>query len=462
MPLTDTTLRAIKSTEKLQKFFDGNGLFLAVSPSGTKSWRLKYYHAGKEKLLTLGQYPVVSLKEARERAMEARKVLSSGKDPSVERKYAKAMQQNTFEMLAREWHEKQTPVWTPKHATRTLKLLALHLFPTIGSRPIADISAPELLAMLRKMEARGIIAQTHIVHRLCGAVFRYAVASGRAERDPAADLRGALVAHASKPHPAITDPDRIGYLLLKIGDYPGMTVRCALQFMAHTFCRAGEICRAEWGEFDFSDMLWRIPGVKMKMARDHIVPISKQVAEILESIKEHSGALRYVFSSFRSPNQHMSDNAPRKALQYLGVSEGEMTLHGFRAMASTLLNEQGYSPDVIERQLAHVPGRSVRALYNRAEYLPERRKMMQDWSDYLAALEKRARQGNSAPHSSIAPSALPGAAGSVKGKTLRAASRPCTLSTFFRSFLIAGDGGDSLRRGLQAEIAHGKFESFHL
>jgi len=403
MPLTDTALRSVKPTEKLQKLFDGNGLFLAVSPSGTKSWRLKYYHAGKEKLLTLGQYPVVSLKDARDRAVEAKKLLSAGKDPSVEKKTTKLQQQNTFELVAREWLDKQAPAWSPRHVDGTLKRLELHIFPAIGSRPIADISAQELLLMLRKMEARGIIPQARKIHRICGAVFRYAVASGRAERDPAADIRGALASHVSKPISAITDPDKVGYLLLKISNYPRLAVRCALQLMAHTFCRGAEISSAEWDHFDFTDMLWRIPATKMKMARDHVVPISKQSAQVLEAIKEHSGGLRYVFPGHVQPSKHMSDNALRKALLYMGVSQNETTPHGFRAMASTLLNEHGYNPDVIERQLAHVPGQRVRAIYNRAEYLPERRKMMQDWSDYLTALEARARQGNTTPRPTIAP-----------------------------------------------------------
>ncbi|MDR1776210.1 MAG: tyrosine-type recombinase/integrase [Desulfovibrio sp.] len=424
MALTDTTLRAVKPSEKLQKLFDGNGLFLAVSPSGTKSWRLKYYHAGKEKLLTLGQYPTVSLKDARERAMEAKKVLSAGKDPSVEKRIAKQEQRNTFEIVAREWLEKQTPVWKPKHAAGTLRRLERHLLPTIGSRPIADISAPELLAMLRKIEAKGHVAQAHIIHRICGAVFRYAVATGRAERDPAADIRGALTPHTTTPMPAITDPDKIGCLLIKIDDYPGMSIRCAMQFMAHTFCRISEICLAEWSEFDFSDMLWRIPGTKMKMARDHLVPISNQVKQLLDSIKEHSGLLKYVFPSPYSADAHISDNGIRKAMMYMGIGQDEMTPHGFRAMASTLLNEHGYNPDVIERQLAHVPHQYVRGIYNRAEYLPERRKMMQDWSDYLTALRDRARQGNVSPRPSIVPAVMPVAAGSVKGKALRAATRP--------------------------------------
>jgi len=394
MPLTDTALRAIKPSDKLQKFFDSGGLFLAVSPSGTKSWRLKFRYAGKEKLLTLGQYPLVSLKDARERATEAKKMLSTGKDPSVEKKRAQQLQQNTFELIAREWHEKKSPVWNPGYAIKVLRKLEKHVFPHIGSRPIADISAPELLAMLRKREARGSVAEAHMIRGICGSVFRYAVASGRAERDPSSDLRGALTAYSSNHYPAVTDPDKVGELLLTIDNYQNSYVlRYAMQFLALTFCRSAEVRHAEWSEFDFDDKLWRIPAAKMKMSRDHIVPLSPQAVSILESLRPLTGHAKYVFkTSWTREDKPIGQTTLISALRRMGIKKEEMCTHGFRAMASTLLNEQGYHADVIERQLAHVPYERVRGIYNRAEYLPERRRMMEDWANYLDELRERARR----------------------------------------------------------------------
>lgn len=394
MPLNDTTLRTIKPTETMQKFFDGGGLFLAVSPAGTKSWRLKFWYAGKEKLLTLGQYPVVSLKEARERAMDAKKILSTGKDPSVERKFAKQRQRNIFELTAREWHEKQTPGWNPGYAAKVLRKLEKYVFPHIGSRPIADISAMELLEVLRKREAQGSIAEAHAIKNICGAVFRFAVASGRAERDPSADIRGALSAYSGKNFAAVIIPEKVGVLLCMIDDYRGSVVlRSAVQFLILTLCRSMEVRYAEWNEIDFHDMLWRIPAAKMKMSRDHLVPLSTQAADILESMRPYSGDDKYVFkTSWTGENKPIGQTTLISGLRRMGVKKEDTCLHGFRAMASTLLNEQGYHADVIERQLAHVPYQRVRGIYNRAEYLPERRKMMQEYADYLDTLRQKARQ----------------------------------------------------------------------
>ena len=394
MPLTDTTLRAIKPSDKLQKLFDGGGLFLAISPSGTKSWRLKYRYAGKEKLLTLGQYPLVSLKDAKERAIDAKKTLSAGKDPIVERKYAQQQQLNSFELIAREWHEKQSPVWVSTYSKSVLMKLEKHVFPYIGSRPIAEISAPELLAMLRKREARGSILEAHMIRGICGLVFRYAVASGRAERDPSYDLRGALAAYSGKHYPAVIEPDKVGELLLTIDNYQqSFVLRSAMQFLALTFCRSTEVRHAEWSEFDFDDMLWRTSAAKMKMSRDHIVPLSSQAVRILESMRPLTGDSRYVFrTSWSGEDRPIGQTTLISALRRMGIKKEDMCTHGFRSMASTLLNEQGYHADVIERQLAHVPYGRVRGIYNRAEYLPERRTMMQDYANYLDLLRERAKQ----------------------------------------------------------------------
>lgn len=393
MALTDTAIRAVKPTEKQQKLFDGGGLFLLVAPTGTKSWRLKYRFQGKEKLLALGLYPAVTLKDARERAAAAKKALANDKDPSAEKKQGQLRLQTTFETVAREWHEKQTPAWSENYRKRTMDNLVKNAFPYIGGRPIAELSAQELLTMLRRLEGRGTIATAHAVQGLCSSIFRYAVATGRAERNPVVDIYGALTAHVRKPYPAITDPDKVGELMLKIDDYHGMAgVRCALQLMALTFCRSGEIRHAEWTEFDFEDKLWRIPAARMKMSRDHLVPLSNQAIAILNYMRLFSDHARYVFINQRNHAKPLGVYSLISALRIMGYGKEEMTPHGFRSMASTLLNEKGYPADAIERQLAHVPHERIRGIYNRAEYLPERRRMMDEWADYLDELRERVRR----------------------------------------------------------------------
>ena len=393
MALTDTAVRAVKPTDKQQKLFDGGGLFLLVAPTGTKSWRLKYRFQGKEKLLALGLYPAVTLKDARERAAAAKKALANDKDPSAEKKRGQLRVQTTFESVAREWHEKQAPTWSETYHKRTMDNLVKNAFPYIGGRPVAELSAQELLTMLRRLESRGTIATAHAVRGLCSSIFRYAVATGQAERNPISDLYGALTAHVRKPHPAITDPDKVGELLLKIDDYHGLAgVRCALQFMALTFCRSGEIRHAEWTEFDFEDKLWRIPAAKMKMSRDHLVPLSGQTIAILKYMRLFSDHARYVFINQRNHANPLGKQTLISALRIMGYGKEEMTPHGFRSMASTLLNEKGYPADAIERQLAHVPHEKIRGIYNRAEYLPERRRMMEEWANYLDELRERARR----------------------------------------------------------------------
>jgi len=393
MPLTDAALRVVKPTDKTQKLFDGNGLHLAVTPQGAKSWRLKYRFQGKEKLLSLGSYPMVSLKEARERATAARKTLEGGVDPSAQRKREKHMAQNTFELVAREWHEVQTAKWSAHYAEATLNRMKRNLFPFIGSRPVHEVSAPEILALLRKVEARGQIGTAHALKNICSGVMRYAIVTGRAERDPAADLRGALSPHVKKHRPALTAPEAVGNLMHCIYNYQGsLVVRSALQMLALTFCRSTEIREAEWREFDFEDKLWRIPAERMKMKRDHLVPLSRQALAALEKLRAYSGKGQYVFPSYRSEVVPFGKTALQRAVRVMGFERDEMCPHGFRSMASTLLNELGYNADWIERQLAHIPHGQVRGIYNRAEYLPERRRMLQEWADYLDELRKKTRQ----------------------------------------------------------------------
>lgn len=396
MPLTDTTLRNAKPGEKQIKLFDGHGLFLLIAPSGTKAWRLKYSFHGKEKLISLGLYPTVSLKEARERAATARKDIENGIDPSEKRKLEKSACQNTFEGVALEWHEQNKHKWSEMYAKTIMHRMKRNLFPQIGSKPVHLVSAPELLALLRKIEARGAKDIPHIVRTICSSVFRYAIATGRAERDPAADLKGALAPRVRRNLPSQTTPEAVGHLLIAIDNYPGtFVVRSALQLMALTFCRTGELRNAEWREIDFEDGLWRIPAERMKMSRDHLIPLSRQSVAILRKLQAYSGKDVYVFPNYKTEKRSMSKSALLGAIRRLGFENDEMCPHGFRSMASTMLNELGYNGDWIERQLAHVPRNIIRGIYNRAEYLPERRKMMQDWADYLDELRRKTREQQS-------------------------------------------------------------------
>ena len=392
MALTDTAVRNAKPSEKQQKLFDGGGLFLFISKTGTKSWRMKYTFHGKEKLLTFGQYPAITLKEAREHSLEAKKILANGKDPSVVKKLEKENAQNTFERVALEWHERQAPKWSGIYYKRTMANLKKNAFPYIGSRPIGDISAQEVLLMLRRLESRGNISTAHAIRGLCSSVFGYAISIGIIARNPIPDLRGALIPHIKKHYPSITDPEKVGLLMLKIDGYRGMpAVKGALQLMALTFCRTTEIRHAEWVEFDFEDKLWRIPAAKMKMSRDHLVPLSPQAITLLKYMKMFSDHGKYVFLNQRNHSRPIGKRSLINAIRIMGYGSEEFTPHGFRAMASTLLNEHGYHADAIERQLAHVPHERIRGIYNRAEYLPERRKMMDDWANYLDELRERAK-----------------------------------------------------------------------
>lgn len=393
MPLTDTTLRNAKPSEKQIKLFDGHGLFLLIAPSGTKAWRLKYSFHGKEKLISLGLYPTVSLKEARERAATARKDIENGIDPSEKRKLKKSACQNTFEGVALEWHEQNKHKWSEVYAKTIMHRMKRNLFPQIGSKPVHLVSAPELLALLRKIEARGAKDIPHIVRSICSSVFRYAIATGRAERDPAADLKGALAPRVRRNLPSQTTPEAVGHLMIAIDNYPGtFVVRSALQLMALTFCRTGELRNAEWREIDLEDGLWRIPAERMKMSRDHLIPLSRQSVAILRKLQAYSGKDVYVFPNYKTEKRSMSKSALLGAIRRLGFENDEMCPHGFRSMASTMLNELGYNGDWIERQLAHVPRNIIRGIYSRVEYLPERRKMMQAWADYLDELRRKTRE----------------------------------------------------------------------
>ncbi|MGA9821384.1 MAG: tyrosine-type recombinase/integrase, partial [Desulfobaccales bacterium] len=385
-PLTDPKVRTTRPTEKPQKLFDGRGLFLLVTLTGGRLWRFKYRFGGSEKSLSIGTYPETSLAEARQRRDQASALLANGIDPSETKKAQKAagnQETETFEIIAREWYAKFSPSWATSHAKTTIRRLELFIFPWVGARPVKTITALELLAALRRIETKGALETAHRVKQVCGQVFRYAIATGRAERDPSGDLRGAIPSVSGKHMATITDPKEIAGLLRFIDDYRGgIVTRCALQLSPLVFVRPGELRQAEWSEFNLETAEWRIPAEKMKAGAVHIVPLSRQALDILREIYPLTGHGRFVFPIPRTDSRPMSSNAILSALRRMGYAKDEMSGHGFRSMASTLLNEQGWNRDAIERQLAHAERNSARAAYNYAEFMPERKKMMQAWADY--------------------------------------------------------------------------------
>lgn len=385
--LTDTAIRSAKATEKPRKLFDGGGLFLLLKPNGARLWQLKYRVSGREKLLSFGQYPEVSLKSAREQRDEARKLIAAKSDPGAKRKAERSAQANTFEAVAREWLDMKADSISERTRLKRLARFESFVFPYLGKRPIASITAPDLLPVLKRIEGRGKNETAHRIRSESSAVFRYAIVTGRAERDPAADLRGALAPVVVRNHPAITEPAKIGGLLRAIHGYKGQpSTEYALKLLPLTFVRPGELRGAEWSEFDLDNAEWRIPASRMKMREQHVVPLSSQAVTFLRELQPLTGSGRYVFPSLRTNERPISNNTLNAALRRLGFSGDEMVSHGFRSMASTCLNEQGWHPDLIELQLAHAERDEVRGAYNRAQRLAERRKMMQSWADYLDGL----------------------------------------------------------------------------
>ncbi|MCI4567561.1 integrase arm-type DNA-binding domain-containing protein [Lysobacter sp. CFH 32150] len=396
MALTDTAIRKAKARAKSYKLTDGAGLYLEVMPNGARYWRMRYRYAGKDTRLAFGVYPEVTLAEARHRRDKARAAIRDGRDPSADRKAerrrAKLSAAITFEGIAREWLASQRKKLTTATYDKATRMLEANVFPWLGTRPIADIDAPELLAVLKRIEARGAHETAHRVKARIGQVFRYAIAHGTATRDPSADLRGALAPVVSRSHAAVTDPAQVGDLLRALDSYSGQfATRCALRLAPLVFARPGELRHAEWSEFDLDAAEWRIPAHKMKMREAHVVPLSQQAVTILRELEPLTGRGRYLFPSLRSPQEPMSENTVNAALRRLGFDKDTMTGHGFRAMASTRLNEMGWAPDVIERQLAHAERNKVRAAYNRAQYMAERVKMMAAWADYLDNLRVGAK-----------------------------------------------------------------------
>lgn len=392
-----TTIANAKPKERPYKLFDGGGLHLFVKPNGSKLWRLTYSWLGKQKTLSLGQWPDLGLADARAKREEARRLLATGIDPSHQQKIdaakARIEDNNTFKTVALEWIAKQEREQMAEVTLSKVRWLLDKAYPKIGARPIAQITAHEVLIVLRSIEATGRYESARRMRSVLGRIFRYAVATARAERDPTSDLRGALTVPKSKHLAAITTPNRAGELMRAIEGYTGHAITLfALRLSAHLFVRPGELRQAEWAEFDFDRSVWSIPAEKMKMRRPHRVPLSKQVTSLFEELWDLTGTGRYCFPSFRTGQRPMSENTVTAALRALGFGQDEMTAHGFRAMAATLLNESGqFNPDAIERQLAHMENDGVRRAYTRGEYWNERVKMMQWWSDELDQLRAGAK-----------------------------------------------------------------------
>jgi integrase len=389
MPLTEIAVRKAKPRIKQYKLSDSGGLYLLVKPDGAKYWRVKYRHGGKEKLLALGVYDQVSLADARTERDQAKKQLKQGLDPVTSRKQQRRETEiaaaNTFEIIAREWIEKQKHQWVADHTERVLDSLVANVFPDLGSRPIRDITPPDLLATLRKIEKRGALETAQRVMQRCSTVFRYAIASGLCTINPAADLRGAIKSPRSSNYAALSAADLPEYLK-KLDAYDGRPeTKHALRMLLLTFVRSGELRGAEWAEFDLKASEWRVPAERMKMKVEHIVPLCKQTIETLESLRPITGHSRFLFPNMANPQTCMSENTMLYALYRMGY-HSRATGHGFRTTASTILNEQGFPADAIERQLAHGEKNKVRAAYNKAEYLATRRKMMQAWADFLDGL----------------------------------------------------------------------------
>ncbi|MFM0514245.1 tyrosine-type recombinase/integrase [Paraburkholderia sp. RL17-373-BIF-A] len=393
MPLNTLAVKNAKPKDKPYKLTDERGMFLLVTPAGGKLWRLKYRFLGKENLLALGAFPEVSLADARDAREDARRLLAKGIDPSADRKAAKQQAKrvagDSFEALGKEWIQKMGARWSAGSRAAVQSRLANHVYPKIGPRAIAGIQPPDVLDVIRAIEAQGARNMARVAHQYISGILRFAVVTGRASRDVSADVRGALEPASPKHHPSITAPDDIGKLLVAIDGYQGtIWVKHALQLLAHTFVRPSELREATWSEIDFDGRLWSVPAERMKMRKPHLVPLTDTTVAIFSALHAARGKSDYVFPGYRSPDVPMSASSLLKAIDKMGYGEIHVP-HGFRAMASTRLHEQGFAIDVIEAQLAHAQ-RGVRGIYNRALYLKERAAMLEWWSAYLDGLTKAA------------------------------------------------------------------------
>lgn len=401
MPLTDIKIRQAKSGEKPFRLADEKGLYLEVVPSGGKWWRLKYRIDGREKRISLGVYPDVSLADARMHRDEARKLVSAGVDPSANRKAAKQARSdanaNSFESVAREWFTKNSPAWAESHSSKIIRRLERDIFPWLGARPIAEITPQDVLQSLRRIEARGVLETAHRALQNCGQIFRYAVQTGRAVSDPTRDLRGALAPWKPKHYSALTEPAKLGDLLRTIDGYRGnLTTRAALQLLPMLFVRPGELRLAKWADIDLEAGKWQYFVTKTK--QDHIVPLATQPVAILRELHGLTGEDEYVFPGVRSRQRPISENTINAALRYLGFPKDVVTGHGFRATARTLLDEElGFAPHLAEHQLAHRVRDPLGRAYNRTKHLPERKAMMQAWADYLDRLKGKGQDGPGEP-----------------------------------------------------------------
>jgi len=390
MPLTDTTIRNAQPKDKPYKISDEKGLYLFVKKEG-KYFRYDYRYGGKRKTMALGVYPEVKLKEAREKQYQARKLLDSDIDPMDHAKTAKLLSANlaanTFETVALEWFAKEKNKWVDGHSRTIIRRLEMNVFPWLGARGIATINAPEVLAVLRRIEERGAVETAHRVKQICEQIFSYAISTGRAKRNPCADLKGALTPAISNRMSTIIEPKKIGELLRAIDGYKGRLVtRCAFRLAPLVFVRPGELRHAEWQEINFKNSMWKIPEKKMKRKFPHLIPLARQSIEILREIEPLTGRGKYIFPSLRSSDRPMSDNTILNALRALGYAKEEMSGHGFRAMAYTRLLEQGWDDRFVDRQLAHIQPNTVKAAYDYTKYISKRSEMMQFWADYLDSL----------------------------------------------------------------------------
>ena len=394
MSLTDTKVKNAKVTDRRYKMYDAKGLYLEVRPSGAKTWRMRYQFAGRDKKLTFGDYPAVSLAMARDLQIDAHRMLATAVDPGELKRQAKRSAKVaaaiSFEDVAREWFSKFSARWAESHSSKVLLRLENDLFPWLGFRPISAIEADELLTVLRRVEARGALDSAHRCLGYCSQIFRYAIATARARRNPAADLKGALPPARGGHFASIINPDEIGQLLRAIECYAGnLRTRCALRLAPLTFVRPGELRHAQWAHINLDTAEWRIPAQIMKMKEDLIVPLSRQALDVLKDLRPATGHHTYLFHCDRSTKRPMSENTINAALRRLGYSNDEMTGHGFRAMARTLLDEElGYRVEWIEHQLAHAVKDPNGRAYNRTAFMAGRREMMQGWADYLDKLRE--------------------------------------------------------------------------
>jgi len=392
MALTDFQIKNLKYTGKPMKVADGGGLYLYLSASGKKLWRLGYYFERKAKVLSFREYPVVTLQKAREKRQEAKQLLADGIDPAAKRKIATEEQisevKDMFRNIALEWFEARTTDFTEKHRGTVMYRMEKYIFPVIGNEHIARMEALDILKVIQPIEQKGQNETARRLLQIIGQIYRFAVITGRAKRNPVTDLSGAIRPRKVTHRAAITEPKKVAQLLCNIDEYEGyFPIVCALKLGPLVFVRPTELRAAEWTEFDFEANEWRIPATRMKMKQIHIVPLSRQAVNILKELQGFSGSGKLLFPSIRSEKRPLADATVLNAIRRMGYTKDEMCTHGFRSLASTLLNELGYNRDWIERQLAHGERNDVRAAYNYAEYLPERRRMMQGWADHLDKLK---------------------------------------------------------------------------